>query len=86
LDLDIEAGVDNGRLLAFLSAHGEVLSQRYNDNRVVIHCRISPMHLGRVQSEAFAVRDHTGGQVASQNGHVESANGRFNPVTSARHA
>ena len=33
LDLDVETGVENGRLLAQLSAFGEVLSQRYSRRR-----------------------------------------------------
>ena len=47
LDVDIETGVENGRLQAYLAAHGEVLSKRYRDDRVVIHCRIAKNHLGR---------------------------------------
>jgi GTP-binding protein HflX len=40
LDVDVETGVENGRLLAYLSAHGEVRSKSFFDNRVVVHCRI----------------------------------------------
>ena len=50
LDLDVETGVDNGRLLAYLAAHGEVLSQRYHDSRVVVHCRMSREHRGEFTS------------------------------------
>ena len=32
LDVDVETGVDNGRLLAYLAAHGEVLSKQYHDD------------------------------------------------------
>src|SRR5690606_34616396 len=39
-DVDVETSVANGRLLAYLAAHGEVLSQSYGDERVTIHCRI----------------------------------------------
>ncbi len=31
-DIDVETGVDNGRLLAYLAAYGEVLSQQFNDS------------------------------------------------------
>jgi GTP-binding protein HflX len=47
-DLDVETGVDNGRLLAYLSAHGEVLSKRYDGQRVTVHCRIPQKYLGRI--------------------------------------
>ena len=61
LDVDVETGVDNGRLLAYLSAHGEVLSQRFNDSRVVVHCRIAQEHLGRLNDVTAVVRPHTNG-------------------------
>ena len=51
-------GVDNGRLLAYLAAKGEVLSKHYTDSRVVVHCRIAQHHLGRIGGEAIAVRPH----------------------------
>ena len=60
-DIDVETGVDNGRLLAYLAANGEVLSQRYNDSRVIVHCRISQRHLGRVNEPDAIVRPHDSG-------------------------
>jgi GTP-binding protein HflX len=59
-DVDIETGVENGRLQAYLAAHGEVLSKRYQDDRVVIHCRIAQDHLGRIHEKATIVRPHEG--------------------------
>lgn len=64
LDLDIETGVENGRLMAYLAAHGEVLSKRFSDSRVVIHCRLPQKHLGRVSEPGTVVRTHEG------NGHA----------------
>ena len=58
LDVDIETGVDNGRLLAFLAAHGEILSRRYNDNRVTIHCRIPQKYIGSLQEEGTEIHTH----------------------------
>jgi 50S ribosomal subunit-associated GTPase HflX len=40
LDVDVEIGVDNGRLLAYLAANGEVLSKHFQENRVIVHCRL----------------------------------------------
>jgi GTPase len=59
LDVDIELGVDNGRLLAYLAANGEVLSKKFYDSRIVVHCRIPQRHLGRLTEDALAVRPHT---------------------------
>jgi GTP-binding protein HflX len=63
LDLDVEMGVENGRMLAYLAAHGEVLSRRYQDSRVVVHCRIPRRHLGRVEEEGVVVRPHGNGSM-----------------------
>ncbi|HTQ37967.1 MAG TPA: GTPase HflX [Pirellulales bacterium] len=61
VDIDVETGVENGRLLAYLAAYGEVLSQRYNDSRVVVHCRISQRHLGRLHDDTAVIRPHKNG-------------------------
>jgi GTP-binding protein HflX len=70
VDIDIETGVENGRLLAYLSAHGEVLSQRYSDSRVVIHCRLAQKHLGQLRDDQAVIRPHSNG-----NGHTRLAQG-----------
>jgi GTP-binding protein HflX len=58
-DLDIETGVDNGKLMAYVAAHGEILSRRYNEARVVIHCRMPEKFLGRINEQGTGVRPHT---------------------------
>jgi len=64
-DVDVETGVGNGRLMAYLAAHGEVLSKRYNSDRVTIHCRVPQKFLGRVDEEDTVIRPHTDGQQAA---------------------
>lgn len=54
-DLDVETSVDNGKLLAYLAAQGEILSRRYHDDRVTVHCRIPERHLGRIRESAISV-------------------------------
>jgi GTPase len=61
LDVDVEIGVDNGRLMAYLAAHGEVLSTHYRDSRVVVHCRIPSQHLARIEDGSISVRPHGNG-------------------------
>jgi GTPase len=63
-DIDVEMGVDNGRMLAFLAAHGEVLSKTFDDSRVVVHCRISQHFLPRIEDEGVIIRPREG-----SNGH-----------------
>lgn len=70
LDLDIESDVGNGRLLAYLAAHGEVLSTQYTESRVMVHCRLPEKHLHQILGNGTTVRDHRGG-----NGHVIALNG-----------
>lgn len=60
-DIDVETSVANGRLMAFLAANGEVISREYFDDRVVIHCRISQKHLGRINESEAIIRDHDSG-------------------------
>ena len=55
-DVDVETGVENGKLVAYLSAHGDVLSKRYEDERVVVHCRIPQKHLGRIKGPNTIIR------------------------------
>jgi len=55
LDLDVEMAVDDGRLLAYLAANGEILSRRYFDNRVVVHCRLPQKLLGQIEKQGIAV-------------------------------
>ena len=50
--------VGNGKLMAYLARHGEILSNRYSDEQVIIHCRIPAKHLGRLQRDGVLVRDH----------------------------
>jgi GTP-binding protein HflX len=55
-DLDIETGVDNGRLMAYLAAHGEVLSKQFHGERVIVHCRLPQKHVGRIQTHGAVIR------------------------------
>jgi GTP-binding protein HflX len=62
-DVDVETRVDNGRLMAYLAAHGEVLSRTFVDSRVVIHCRLPQKYLGRIQDPGTTIRDRSTGRV-----------------------
>jgi GTP-binding protein HflX len=64
LDVDVETGVENGRLLALLANYGEVLSKRYTDSRVIVHCRIPQRALGHLRSADTYIRPHGNGAAA----------------------
>ncbi|MFZ5833406.1 MAG: GTPase HflX [Planctomycetota bacterium] len=55
LDVNVEMDVANGRTLAYLASHGEVLSKQYVDGRVIVHCRIARSFLGRVNEPGVLV-------------------------------
>ncbi len=55
-DVDVETSIDNGRLMAYLAAHGEVLSQRFDERRAIIHCRIPEKYLGRISGNETTIR------------------------------
>ena len=57
--------MDNGRLLAYLAAHGEVFSKHFRDSRVVVHCRIPQHYLERIRADAVTVQPHGSGAVVS---------------------
>jgi len=59
-DVDVEMGVEHGRLMAFLAAHGEVFSKQYDDSRVTVHCRIAHRFLGQIREDGVAIRPRTG--------------------------
>ena len=70
----IETGVENGKLMAFLGAHSEVLSTRYTDTKVTIHCRIPQKYLGRVNESEATIRPH------EPNGKVEGKSYEADPT------
>ncbi len=51
-DVEIITGVGNGKVMAYLSAHGEVLSRSFSDELVTMHCRIPQKYLGRIADDA----------------------------------
>lgn len=57
-EIEIEASVANGRLLAWLTQHAEELSRNYTDDtsaRVRIHCRIPRQALGGMPREDVTI-------------------------------
>ena len=49
--------VDNGKLLAYLAAKGEILSTHYSEERVRVHCRIPQKYLGRIDDTNITIQD-----------------------------
>ena len=57
-DLDVQTDPGNGRLLAWLGRHGEVLSRHFTEDRVTVHCRIPAALVGRIDAAEASVTPH----------------------------
>jgi GTP-binding protein HflX len=77
LDVDVELSVENGRLLAYLAAHGEIFSKHYRDSRVLVHCRIPQQYLSRIHGDAVAIRAHGDGAAGMGEAAPEAADPAF---------
>jgi GTP-binding protein HflX len=66
LDVDVEMGVENGRALAYLAAHGEILSKQYRESKVLVHCRIPQYYYGRMERDGITVQLRTNGQTMEE--------------------
>jgi GTPase len=62
LDVDVDIDVSNGRLLAALAQHGEILSRTYAEDRVSIHCRMPRKFLGTISPAEAKIRLRSNGQ------------------------
>ena len=57
-DVEIEFDIANGKLLAFLSSKGEVISTQYTENSVRVHVRIPQKYLGRINDDSITITDY----------------------------
>jgi GTP-binding protein HflX len=57
-DVDVRTDPGNGRLLAWLGRHGEVLSRHFTDDQVTVHCRIPAALLGQIGADEAVVTPH----------------------------
>jgi GTP-binding protein HflX len=57
-DVDVQTDPGNGRLLAWLGRHGEVLSRHVTADRITVHCRIPAALLGRIDADEAVVTPH----------------------------
>jgi len=55
-DVEVDVAPGDGRLLAYLSAHGEVIEREFGEDRVRVHVRIPAAAMGEVQRRALAIR------------------------------
>ncbi|REJ65303.1 MAG: GTPase HflX [Planctomycetota bacterium] len=70
VDVDVETSAANGKLFAYLARHGEILSRRYNDSRVTLHCRLPQRYLGKIDAAETVI--HFRGAASGPNGRVDA--------------
>ena len=57
LDVDILMSVTNGKMMAYVAAHGDVLSKQFDEDQVAIHCRMPQKYLGRITDPEVKVTE-----------------------------
>lgn len=68
IEANVEFSIGNGKLLAYLSKYGDVMSRTYNEERMTVHCRIPQEHLGRISGEEAKVTIITSTDERSEQG------------------
>ncbi len=58
VEVEIETGVGNGRLLAYLAEHAEITDRRYTDSRVTLSCRMPRRFADRINGDDTTVKLH----------------------------
>lgn len=61
VETDIITSVGNGKLLAYLAKHGEILSRTFTDETVTVHCRVPRKYLGRIDTDEAEIRPRQAG-------------------------
>lgn len=51
LEVEVTAGVGNGRAMAFVAAHGDVIDREFDAEHVVIRCRMPSKFLGQLEQD-----------------------------------
>jgi GTP-binding protein HflX len=58
LDAEVETGVGNGRVLAYLAQHAQIHERTYEDERVVVNCRLPRKCLDFLSEHGASVRSN----------------------------
>jgi len=62
-EITVETDVGNGKLVAWLANHGEIISKKYGETRVIVHCRMPQEFAGAINpAEATVTLWKPGGE------------------------
>jgi GTPase len=56
MDAEVETGVSNGRVLAYLAQHAQIRDQTFDDDRVLLHCRLPRRCIDFLNEHGASVR------------------------------
>lgn len=56
VEIELRLPVSDGKTIAWLSSHAEVLSKQYNDDCTIIHCRLPKGAGGKLANQGFEMR------------------------------
>lgn len=59
LDIEVDVAPADGKLLAYLAAQGEVVSQEYGEQKTTVHVRMPSSAMGPVRRTAISIRPAT---------------------------
>jgi GTPase len=68
VDIEVETGAGNGKLLAYLADHAEIKSREYTDSRVTLFCRVPKGLADRLHDDDTVVTVRNGFAPAPTNG------------------
>ena len=57
VELDVETGIENGKLLAYLARHGEILHKEFADERMFIRCKLPRAAVGKIGEDGTTIRE-----------------------------
>lgn len=79
LDLEIDVEHTDGKLLAYLSARGEVLSRHFGEDFVTVHVRMPIVAMGPVRETAQAIRTLGSDATQPAESSMDTVADSFNP-------
>ena len=74
-DVDITMSVSNGKLMAFVAAHADVRSKQFDEDKMVIHCRMPQKYLGKITDPDAVITERGHRDRASMDESTEGESG-----------
>jgi GTP-binding protein HflX len=76
LDVEVETGVADGRVLAYLAQHAQIHERTYEDDRVVVRCCLPRRCFDFLYEHGARIRSTTGAELNGSPGHENAQDDR----------